>query len=310
MKGWVQDVMKMSWKKRLQREAKTNFSAELTAVRDEYDKKIERLTQERDTLDSRLQLVLAERARYAEEMKHALLRGVCALNIETMSVFGQQGKGDENLPQFQSNPALHDPLPFPPSSASQTDLRMPTLNKGHHMESNTVPLGDATNRSSTVSPHRQLQQQQQEGVLPHRHLSDYADLHQPPPPPASLVRHPHPGSLHIADQYPVDAAGFGHVQDLPAPLSASVPSYASPMRSRSPDHRHHLHNFKTAPSPAPVTPAHQAKFKPRQMPVGRVVRPALDTALKGPIGMVTVRDSGAKTGTTPRPKPVRVERHH
>lgn len=246
------------------------------------------MKQHNDSLDAQLQLALAERARYAEEMKKALLRGVCALNIETMSVFGQQGKGDENLPNFSSNPALYDPLPFPPDQSVESKIKMP------HLPSASIPLKESTNwgnRSNTPS---------EATVLAHRHLSDYVDLHRPPPPPASLVRQHNPGSLHVAHQF-LDS----DTVIIPAPLnhrSNATSSRSSPVRSRSPDHLSVLHNYKT------VSGAETA-IKPRQTPVGRIVRPAVDQALKGPIGLVTVRDSGrAPASSASRSKGIRVER--
>ena len=239
-------------------------------------------------------------------MKQALLRGVCALNIETMSVFGQQGQGSENLPEF-GKPSHHsvDPLPFAPQDEEK--LRPSPL------KSNMPPLKESTwvnQQGRSYSPERYSatpvdRYTAAPNVLPHRHVSDYAALHQPPPPVPSLFRRQNPGSLHVANQHPV--SNEYAQQQYQMEQQQQQPPAAAP-RARSPDHSSTLHNFKAIP---------RSSGAPSSNHGGRVIRPAVEQAQRGPIGMVTLRDDAsskksaatAALGSRVLPKGVRVERH-
>lgn len=268
-----------------------------------------------------------ERERYAEEMKQALLRGVCALNIETMSVFGQQGQGPDTLPDPHVMPA-NDELPFRTDEDEQQRFRATlktsiphkdptwfnhqTLQEQRQQAANALATAQEQRAASPAASSRLVSHYAHipaPQVLPHRHVSDYASLHQPPPPPPSLLRHPNPGSLHVVDQY-ADSRGVTTASPEVAPVQAQAPSArtASPARApraRSPDHGNIYHNFKNSSVGAGVP--HSTAGSARA--TGRVIRPVVEQA-RGPIGLVTVRGNGKPASAAGgASRSIRVERH-
>ena len=232
-------------------------------------------------------------------MKQALLRGVCALNIETMSVFGQQGQGTENLPAF-GKPSTHsmDPLPFAPKE-DEAKLRPSPL------KSNMTPLKESTwvnhQQGRSYSPERYTGIPPPSGrysatpvdrstAAPNvRHGSEYAALHQLPPPVPSLLRRPNPGSLHVADQHPASNVyappSIDHVENHHHPMQPLTAT-----RPRSPAHVAG-HNMKQG---ATTVQQHRPNSQHRG---GKVIRPAVGQAQQGPIGMVTLRGDATRSRT-------------
>ncbi|KAJ3043396.1 Centrosomal protein poc5 [Rhizophlyctis rosea] len=90
--GW-QRVAGVSWRRVVERRIQAEAEKSMEGMSVEYEKRIDELTSQLDQTLQRLRNSEVERAQAQEEMKKALMRGVCALNMEAMSMFRGGGGG-------------------------------------------------------------------------------------------------------------------------------------------------------------------------------------------------------------------------
>ncbi|KAJ3170287.1 Centrosomal protein poc5 [Geranomyces variabilis] len=137
-----------SWRKTVERRVKMEAEKAMEALAADYDKRIEQLDDK--LADAHLQLNESERARaaQAEELKKAFMRGVCALNMEAMSMFRPPLVGDaHNVPPPLPTADEYDP-PAPGAAQSQSaryDLPPPPppLQPRHSEQQHLEPNRDA-----------------------------------------------------------------------------------------------------------------------------------------------------------------------
>ncbi|KAH9498821.1 hypothetical protein Btru_005233 [Bulinus truncatus] len=110
MKNWF-GLIQQKWKERTERlcEAKAkNVCSELCT---DYEEKIKTLNQHIACLEMKLQTLQCEQEEYAQQMKKAFMRGVCALNMEAMTAFGQDEAckpADVNMCQNTNGSTSHN----------------------------------------------------------------------------------------------------------------------------------------------------------------------------------------------------------
>ncbi|KAJ3151678.1 Centrosomal protein poc5 [Geranomyces variabilis] len=137
-----------SWRKTVERRVKMEAEKAMEALAADYDKRIEQLDDK--LADAHLRLNESERARaaQAEELKKAFMRGVCALNMEAMSMFRPPLVGDaHSVPPPLPTADEYDP-PAPGAAHSQSaryDLPPPPppLQARHSEQQSLEPNRDA-----------------------------------------------------------------------------------------------------------------------------------------------------------------------
>ncbi|KAJ3241785.1 Centrosomal protein poc5 [Chytriomyces hyalinus] len=84
--GW-QRICGVTWRRAVEKTIRVEAERAMQQLSDEYEVKVALLQDQLETAQCRLNQSDADRARAQVDMKKALLRGVCALNMEAMSVF-------------------------------------------------------------------------------------------------------------------------------------------------------------------------------------------------------------------------------
>ncbi|KAJ3014424.1 UNVERIFIED_CONTAM: Centrosomal protein poc5 [Siphonaria sp. JEL0065] len=109
--GW-QRVCGVTWRRAVEKSIRIEAEKAMEQLSIEYEQKIKELEMQVNKTKTRLNQSEMDRARAQGDMKKALMRGVCALNMEAMSVFRP---ANANNTQFQQPPFIPD---FPPTSFS------------------------------------------------------------------------------------------------------------------------------------------------------------------------------------------------
>ncbi|KAI8612499.1 hypothetical protein BC830DRAFT_1136419 [Chytriomyces sp. MP71] len=104
--GW-QRVCGVTWRRTVEKGIRVEAERALTSLSATYEDRIAALQQDLTRVQHALADAEAHRSRAQQDMKKALLRGVCALNMEAMSVFraGATGSATEAIfgPKFESS---------------------------------------------------------------------------------------------------------------------------------------------------------------------------------------------------------------
>lgn len=142
-------AVKFSRKRLIRRHTSTwqsNFKLQLKNKSLQQSQRFQHATQkyerELDALKGQLEKLQAERSDYAEQLKQAVLRGVCALNIETMSAFN----GETRAVRSDS-----PPKPIPRQIEKQkTEKIVPKKSMGKEIFAGKPQLGDTQDTFITV----------------------------------------------------------------------------------------------------------------------------------------------------------------
>ncbi|XP_019956600.2 centrosomal protein POC5 [Paralichthys olivaceus] len=104
--GWHALIQK-HWKVKVERACRARAEEVCAQLSTEYEAKLAEHCEEIEKAQAEIQRLRLERERYEESMKKAFMRGVCALNMEALSMFHTT----EGLPDQPPVQDQHDPLP-------------------------------------------------------------------------------------------------------------------------------------------------------------------------------------------------------
>uniref|UniRef100_H2ZVS8 Centrosomal protein POC5 n=1 Tax=Latimeria chalumnae TaxID=7897 RepID=H2ZVS8_LATCH len=141
-KAWVAwyTVIEGNWKVRVEKACQARAEEVCIRLSNDYEAKIAQLNDALEKAKAEIQRLRIERERFEDAMKKAFMRGVCALNMEAMTLFndkddkGEQAESasmkDEPGPglsvQFRQQPpsssAHRSPTPFDPTMETASDL--------------------------------------------------------------------------------------------------------------------------------------------------------------------------------------------
>ncbi|XP_038027255.2 centrosomal protein POC5 isoform X2 [Anas platyrhynchos] len=123
------------WKEKVAKACQLRAEDVCVQLTNDYEAKIAELTATLEQTKAEILRLHSEREQYEDTMKKAFMRGVCALNLEAMTMFqGKDSRGDPGiLPPSQYNPPSPPP---PPASALQMDDLFST-HLGHASTSQT-----------------------------------------------------------------------------------------------------------------------------------------------------------------------------
>jgi len=141
---WASAV-KSKWKSKVEKVCKERATEICLKLKDELTSEINRLKCEVDNRDTIIGEMENKQQRYEEGLSKALMRGVCALNMEAMSVL--------NNPDFQVEDIEQVPAPIPqPSNEPQKAKRAPLL-APQNSQSNIMTT---SGRPQSANPYHQL----------------------------------------------------------------------------------------------------------------------------------------------------------
>ncbi|XP_022611935.1 centrosomal protein POC5 isoform X2 [Seriola dumerili] len=118
--GWHSLVQK-HWKVKVERACRARAEEVCANLSTEYEAKLAEHCEAIEKAQAEIQRLRLERERYEESMKKAFMRGVCALNMEALSMFHTAEGRPEQTPVHDQ----HDPLPAQdePSTATMAQLQ-------------------------------------------------------------------------------------------------------------------------------------------------------------------------------------------
>ncbi|GFS12516.1 centrosomal protein POC5 [Elysia marginata] len=159
----------VSDKQRLEREA-------TRLAEHDYEEKIKSLNMSIANLEQKVSFLQQERGQYAEQVRKAFMRGVCALNMETMSAFGPE----ENL-DLDPSTGHSQPRTVSTGPANYQEDSLDELNYSHN--ANNQPLSHPSSTQELVQIDRvgavqqqEQQQQQQLSQQQHQHRKEPRSL--------------------------------------------------------------------------------------------------------------------------------------
>ncbi|KAI8820383.1 uncharacterized protein EV422DRAFT_68500 [Fimicolochytrium jonesii] len=149
--GW-KEIAGTTWRRTVERRVKMEAEKAMESLAGEYDKRIAHLERNLTEVNSRLAISESARAVQEEEMKKAFMRGVCALNMEAMSMFRHPdgGEGDTFLANAKGQGknldggtgASYPPAPPPPQNTWEAQQLPPPA----HSRPTTAPHPPTTTR--------------------------------------------------------------------------------------------------------------------------------------------------------------------
>ncbi|NXX21680.1 POC5 protein, partial [Podargus strigoides] len=134
------------WKEKVAKACQLRAEHVCVQLTNDYEAKIAELSATLEQTEAEIQRLLSEREQYEDTMKKAIMRGVCALNLEAMTMF--QGKDSKIDPGHRRNdngiiagrlpPSHYNPPSPPPPPATALHLEdMFSTHLGHASTSQT-----------------------------------------------------------------------------------------------------------------------------------------------------------------------------
>ncbi|XP_008279676.1 centrosomal protein POC5 [Stegastes partitus] len=114
--GWHSLIQK-HWRVKVERACRSRAEEVCSQMSSEYEAKLSEHCDTIEKAQAEIQRLRLEREQYEESMKKAFMRGVCALNMEALSMF----HSTEGRPE---QPPANDPLPSQDEAASATQAHL------------------------------------------------------------------------------------------------------------------------------------------------------------------------------------------
>ncbi|XP_071396014.1 centrosomal protein POC5 [Centroberyx affinis] len=165
--GW-HSLIERHWKDKVERACRTRAEEVCVRLSAQYEAKLAEHYEAMEKAQAEIHRLRLERERYEESMKKAFMRGVCALNMEALTMFhttegrpDQHAAHDHSLAQLHARPGSStrfSPIHFDPPSHSEVEETVSSsvpVSRAEVLPSTTVvhsslPLG------GTASTHKQV----------------------------------------------------------------------------------------------------------------------------------------------------------
>ncbi|XP_039219956.1 centrosomal protein POC5 isoform X7 [Crotalus tigris] len=112
-KAWAiwRSRLNAKWKETMEKAVQTSLESMRTALTNDYEAKLQAVNSELEEARSEIIELQNQRQDYEDSMKKAFMRGVCALNLEAMSMFqGKDFKLDQVRSQLQPGPSVRSSI--------------------------------------------------------------------------------------------------------------------------------------------------------------------------------------------------------
>ncbi|XP_073536224.1 centrosomal protein POC5 isoform X3 [Phyllobates terribilis] len=118
-------VMESNWKDKVEQACRARAEEVCIELSSDYETKVAQLSNALEDSRAEVSRLHAERGQFEGSMKKAFMRGVCALNMEAMSMFqGRESRAEQDHPPRREDPGCGPAVTFQqvPMSPSQPDL--------------------------------------------------------------------------------------------------------------------------------------------------------------------------------------------
>ncbi|XP_048045063.1 centrosomal protein POC5 [Megalobrama amblycephala] len=121
--GW-HSLIQNRWRERVERACCARAEDVCMQLSTDYEAKMAQHVEELQKAQAEIHRLHTERDRYEDSMKKAFMRGVCALNIEALSMFntGEAGRLDRDAPPSGDEPSSSSMANHPPRTVSSARL--------------------------------------------------------------------------------------------------------------------------------------------------------------------------------------------
>ncbi|XP_016106419.1 centrosomal protein POC5-like [Sinocyclocheilus grahami] len=121
--GW-HSLIQNRWRERVERACCARAEDVCMQLSTDYEAKMAQHVEELQEAQAEIHRLHTERERYEDSMKKAFMRGVCALNIEALSMFntGEGGRLDRDVPLPGDEPSTSSMANHPPWTVSSSRL--------------------------------------------------------------------------------------------------------------------------------------------------------------------------------------------
>ncbi|XP_015675634.1 centrosomal protein POC5 [Protobothrops mucrosquamatus] len=112
-KAWAiwRSRLNAKWKETMEKAVQTSLESMRTSLTNDYEAKLQAVNSELEEARSEIIELQNQRQDYEDSMKKAFMRGVCALNLEAMSMFqGKDFKLDQVRSQLQPGPSVRSSI--------------------------------------------------------------------------------------------------------------------------------------------------------------------------------------------------------
>ncbi|MBN3301615.1 POC5 protein, partial [Amia calva] len=108
-------VIENNWRERVERACQARAEEVCVQLSTDYEAKLAQLSEALENTKAEIQRLHSERDRYEESMKKAFMRGVCALNMEAMSMFhGRESRAEHDTQPPREEPTSRSSVHFQP----------------------------------------------------------------------------------------------------------------------------------------------------------------------------------------------------
>ncbi|RUS73691.1 hypothetical protein EGW08_018553 [Elysia chlorotica] len=201
MRAWF-GLIQTRWRTRVSKGCEEQARSVCGQLSQDYEDKIKCLNSTIAILEQKVSFLQQERGQYAEQVRKAFMRGVCALNMETMSAFGPEE-------DFDVDPSTGHSLPRTVSTGPAVYQEESSDDQNYSHNANNQPLSGPPITQEFSSQNDRLGGIQQQEQQQHQHQHQQQQRHQ----------HKEPQSLPLAEvQISSGAITSGTVGVLPRSL--------------------------------------------------------------------------------------------
>ncbi|XP_071942230.1 centrosomal protein POC5-like [Antedon mediterranea] len=137
--GW-RGIIEAKWKQRVEKACQAKAQEVCMTLTNDYEARVASVNEALEASRQEVAKLHAEREHYEEAMKKAFMRGVCALNMEAMSMFHQADE-DGDTAQQMPYPAMQ-----PPAREQERSHKQPVSN-----HASRHPVDPTTHRIDSIS---------------------------------------------------------------------------------------------------------------------------------------------------------------
>lgn len=232
-------IIQSKWRQHVEKACQTKAQEVCLKLTADYEGKIASLNEALEALRREVQRLHVEREKYEEAMKKAFMRGVCALNMEAMTIFHDEAGNELKLSDrcdtnenYSSNmengmPNKGDSLgkSIPHGAAFPTDTEEPqppkvvTSQGSRSSQPHSQPRQSQARQSSSVSSVSSTTKVRSVGL---RMTSKASDVHRQSGRSSSPVLNPPMASVVVERHQPVTKQTIGHATASKFPKQVSV----------------------------------------------------------------------------------------
>jgi len=151
--GW-RSVVENKWKQRVEKACQIKSQEICLQLTQDYEERIQALQRELNTTRGEVAHMHTERDHYEENMKKAFMRGVCALNMEAMSMFKEGKPNEGSCGTERVHPSCIPPNEYHSQNTLNADAlnTFPNGNEQNKMGANKHVTFSSTNNISNRPP--------------------------------------------------------------------------------------------------------------------------------------------------------------